>query len=455
MQAVRLLPAAPATAGRRPCANRRARPRLARCAAEAQDGGRVSEPARAHVQALMAELAGGPAADGASAVRVLTAQLQAAQDALARLQDESSGTIQALRTVAERLSEEKLRADAALAAKSRCAAACRLLAGWRSPCRPGGGRPRATRRSRAVSLTLRAVRPAREQAAAVEATTQHALDLAAAQERHEAALREERARVRAAEALLAEAPPPEELVAQQQAATARLASAVARVVELERELSTVQDTVVSERVEQLVARVRALEAELAEQEGGTEELAVVRASAAAAAKRAAELEAASARSDRTAEVERLVAQNKQLEQALQAQRSAAVAPALAAQPPAVVAAPTKQPAAAGYPDDIQSQLKRIEALLESLPAPSAAYAMVRGCACTPSALRPNAPIPLAGVVCPAGGVPCSSAACGSDAGAALELRPRAAGTVHAAATHFPVRTARACARVAMWYYSVA
>ncbi len=248
--------------------------------------------------------------------------------------------------------------------------ACRLLAARALRARPGSERPRATRRSRAVWLTLRAVRPAREQAAAVEATTQHASDLAAAQERHEAALREERARVRAAEALLAEAPPPEELAAQQQAAAVRLAAAVARVVELERELSTVQDTVVSERVEQLVARVRALEAELAEQEGGTEELAAVRASAAAAAKRAAELEAASARSDRTAEVERLVAQNKQLEQALQAQRSGAVA-----QPAAVVAAPTKQPAAAGYPDDIQSQLKRIEALLESLPAP--AYAMVR------------------------------------------------------------------------------
>ena len=123
MQAVRLPPAAPLATGRRvPCARRVARPRphAVRCVAEAQDAsGRVSEPARAHVQALMAELAGGPAADGASAVRLLQTQLQAAQDALARLQDESSSTIQALRTVAERLSEEKLRAEAALAAKSR------------------------------------------------------------------------------------------------------------------------------------------------------------------------------------------------------------------------------------------------------------------------------------------------------------------------------------------------
>ena len=199
--------------------------------------------------------------------------------------------------------------------------------------------------------------------------TQRTQELAVAQERYDAALREERARVRLAEALLAEVPTPEELAARQQAEASRTASAVARIVELERELSTARDLVVSERVEQLVARVRALEAELAEQEGGAEELSALRAGAAAATKRAAELEAAgaAARADRSAEVERLLAQNKALEQALQAQRSAVAAPA-----PAAVLAPAavKQPAAAVYPDDIQSQLRRIEALLESLPVPA-------------------------------------------------------------------------------------
>ena len=121
MQALRLPRAAPLTATHRQCA-RRAGPRLRalRCSAEQDASARVSEPARAHVQALMAELAAGPASDGASAVRLLQAQLQSAQDALACLQEESSSTIEALRTVAERLSEEKLRTEAALAAKSRC-----------------------------------------------------------------------------------------------------------------------------------------------------------------------------------------------------------------------------------------------------------------------------------------------------------------------------------------------
>ena len=218
----------------------------------------------------------------------------------------------------------------------------------------------------------------------MEATAQHVRDLAAAQEAHVVALREERARLRAAEALLAEVPPPEELAAQQQAAAARLASAVARVVELERELSTVRDTVVSERVEQLVARVRALETELAEQEGGAEELKALRASAAAEAKRASQLEAAGAAAldERGAEVARLVAQNKLLEQALQEQRAAVVA----APPPTTVVRPAvaKQPVAAAYPDDIQSQLRRIEALLESLPVPPSsmpALVRVRGWPC--------------------------------------------------------------------------
>ena len=122
MQALRLPRAAPFTAFRRQCA-RRAGPRfrVLRCLAEPHDASaRVSEPARAHVQALMAELAAGPASDGASAVRLLQTQLQSAQDALACLQEESSSTIEALRTVAERLSEEKLRTEAALAANSRC-----------------------------------------------------------------------------------------------------------------------------------------------------------------------------------------------------------------------------------------------------------------------------------------------------------------------------------------------
>jgi chromosome segregation ATPase len=204
----------------------------------------------------------------------------------------------------------------------------------------------------------------------LEATAQHSRELAAAQERYDAALREERARLRLAEALLAEVPTPEELAARQQADVSRTASAVARIVELERELSTARDLVVSERVEQLVARVRALEAELAEQEGGAEELSALRASAAAAAKRAAELEAASAaaRSDRGAEVERLLAQNKALEQALHAQRVAVAVPAPAAV--LIPAAAKQQPVAAVYPDDIQSQLRRIEALLESLPVPN-------------------------------------------------------------------------------------
>ena len=204
----------------------------------------------------------------------------------------------------------------------------------------------------------------------MEATAQHSRELAAAQERYDAALREERARLRLAEALLAEVPTPEELAARQQADVSRTASAVARIVELERELSTARDLVVSERVEQLVARVRALEAELAEQEGGAEELSALRASAAAAAKRAAELEAASAaaRSDRGAEVERLLAQNKALEQALHAQRVAVAVPAPAAV--LIPAAAKQQPVAAVYPDDIQSQLRRIEALLESLPVPN-------------------------------------------------------------------------------------
>ena len=204
----------------------------------------------------------------------------------------------------------------------------------------------------------------------MEATVQHSRELAAAQERYDAALREERTRLRLAEALLAEVPTPEELAARQQADVSRTASAVARIVELERELSTARDLVVSERVEQLVARVRALEAELAEQEGGAEELSALRASAAAAAKRAAELEAASAaaRSDRGAEVERLLAQNKALEQALHAQRVAVAVPAPAAV--LIPAAAKQQPVAAVYPDDIQSQLRRIEALLESLPVPN-------------------------------------------------------------------------------------
>ena len=132
----------------------------------------------------------------------------------------------------------------------------------------------------------------REHAAELEAMTKRTQELAVAQERYDAALREERARVRLAEALLAEVPTPEELAARQQAEASRTASAVARIVELERELSTARDLVVSERVEQLVARVRALEAELAEQEGGAEELSALRAGAAAATKRAAELEAA-------------------------------------------------------------------------------------------------------------------------------------------------------------------
>ena len=343
-----LLNAAPLTASRRQCARRvaDARVRVARCSAE-DTSARVSEPARAHVQALMAELAAGPASDGASAVRLLQTQLQTAQDALACLQEESSSTIQALRTVAERLSEEKLRTEAALAAKSRCELlACRRRAAF-------------------------AAHPSRnrEHEASVDAAAQHTQDLAAAQERYDAALREERARVRFAEALLAEVPTPEELAARQQAETSRAAAAVARVVELERELSSARDLFVSERVEQLVARVRALEAELAEQEGGAEELSALRANAAAAAKRVAELEAAgaAARTDRGAEVERLLAQNKALEQALQAQRSAVAAPTPVA---VLVPAAAKQPAAAVYPDDIQSQLRRIEALLESLPVPA-------------------------------------------------------------------------------------
>jgi len=227
---------------------------------------------------------------------------------------------------------------------------------------------------------------------AVAAAAQHARDLAAAQERHDATLHEERARVRAAETLLAELPPPEELAAQQQAATTRLASAVARVTELERELSAVQDTVVSERVEKLVARVRALEAELAEQEGGADEAAALRASATAASQRAAELEAASAaaHADRGAEVERLAAQNKLLEQALRAQRTAAVAPA-----PAAVLSPavTDTPQARTYPDDIQAQLRRIEALLESLPAsPSALFNTVRERCAAPAAAARLMPV---------------------------------------------------------------
>ena len=238
--------------------------------------------------------------------------------------------------------------------------------------------PRGAAQQRALPTALRnsVLTPAaasrnREHAASLEATAQHTRDLATAQERFDATLREERARVRLAEALLAEVPTPEELAARQQADAARTASAVARVVELERELSSVRDLVVSERVEQLVARVRALEAELAEQEGGAHELSSLRASAEAAAKRAAELEAAgaAARADRGAEVERLSAQNKALEQALQAQRAAVV---VAAPAPAAVLFPAvaKPPAAAVYPDDIQTQLRRIEALLESLPVPT-------------------------------------------------------------------------------------
>jgi primosomal protein N'' len=67
-------------------------------------------------------------------------------------------------------------------------------------------------------------------------------------------------------------------------------------------------------------------------------------------------------------VERLLAQNKALEQALHAQRVAVAAPAPAAV--LIPAAAKQQPVAAVYPDDIQSQLRRIEALLESLPVPN-------------------------------------------------------------------------------------
>lgn len=91
MQALQPFAARFAVPPRRPCARRVAgRPRVARCIAEG-----VSEPARARVQALMTELAGGPASDGASAVRLLQTQLQSAQDALALLTDESSHKIKA------------------------------------------------------------------------------------------------------------------------------------------------------------------------------------------------------------------------------------------------------------------------------------------------------------------------------------------------------------------------
>ena len=162
------------------------------CAASAQLGGvsSVSGPARARVDTLLLSFgqAGGAAAD---------AQLQALQDRLV----ESTQTNQALRLVAEQLSEEAL-----------------------------------------LSST----------------SSQAALD---AQLDKFAALL---AHTRVLELELAERPTADDLIALQVATASSLAASQDAVCRLERELATLPDRLVSEQVEQLTARVRVLEAQLAE-----------------------------------------------------------------------------------------------------------------------------------------------------------------------------------------------
>jgi TolA-binding protein len=218
--------------------------------------------------------------------------------------------------------------------------------------------------------------PRSELAVALEVSVQHARSLSDAQERHaaHAATAETlHSQIRALELQLAELPSAEEVRSLEAEAASRLGAALARAAELEVQLSHVEDTVVSERVERLVATTRALEIQLAEQASEADVAALLDKLRAADA-RAAELEAAGAAA---AAVQ--VAGVHRLEEALRVARDAPPAPpasmGLVPAMPVLLAAAVAQPAAAVqtrtvvYPDGIQQQLRRIEELLVSLPAP--------------------------------------------------------------------------------------
>ncbi len=211
----------------------------------------------------------------------------------------------------------------------------------------------------------------RELAAARAAAAQHAERLAAAQQasaEHGAALGEaharEQSRIRALELHIAELPAAEDLQALEAACAARLADSCARVVELEAQLSRAADTVVSERVEQLLAVTRALEIQLSEA-ADAEEVAQLRA-------RVTELEVASAAAAARA---RDTPQRSEPERPDAARTAPSAQPLHAAPPAAPHAAPTAQTAvsqarAVVHPDGIELQLRRIEELLVSLPTPT-------------------------------------------------------------------------------------
>jgi hypothetical protein len=235
--------------------------------------------------------------------------------------------------------------------------------------------------------------PRSELATALELSAQHARSLLDAHERHAAhagAAETLHSQIRALELQLAELPSAEEVRALEAEAASRLGAALARAAELEVQLSRVEETVVSETVERLTASMRALEIQLAEQ-ASEADVAALQDKLRSAEARAAELEAAGAAAARAADVRRL-------EEARAAPPAPPAPTSLAVATPAALTAAAAQPAAAVpaalptrtvvYPDGIQQQLRRIEELLVSLPAPQLGaaaaaapvrHARMRGC----------------------------------------------------------------------------
>ncbi len=167
-------------------------------------------------------------------------------------------------------------------------------------------------------------------------------------------------RIRLLELALTERPSHDDVAVLERTAATRLADAQARAAELETQLARVQDTVVSERVEQLVARVRALEIELAERPS-SEEVAELQAKLRNAQLRVADAEAAAAAAASEAASLKVLPQKAE---------APAVPPSSLLPTPQSAAAPSPQvQRAAPVPaDGIESQLRRIESLLLSLPA---------------------------------------------------------------------------------------
>ena len=173
----------------------------------------------------------------------------------------------------------------------------------------------------------------------IETSTERACELAASLSREQATA----LRLRLLELELAERPTGDDVALLERTAAARLTDAQARAAELEVQLSAVRDAVVSEHLEQLVARTRVLEVELAERVS-VEEAAAQEVQLRQARGRIVDAEAAAAAA--SVEVSRL-------------QQLAAVAP---------VHRTDLQPRSSA-PEGIESQLRRIETLLLSLPPP--------------------------------------------------------------------------------------